>query len=124
MKVSADDVCNSISVSTDDISISGNRFIVNSDNFSLDRYGNLTANNANLSGNISATSGTIGGLKITPYGLVGTTEIGKNTQIYYNSVESDNGYWLEDDLTNNTVLSISVFIKEVLDEDVFYRYEW
>lgn len=38
--------------------------------------------------------------------------------------ESDNGYWLEDDLTNNTVLSISVFIKEVLDDDVFYRYEW
>ena len=38
--------------------------------------------------------------------------------------ESDNGYWLEDDLNNNTVLSISVFIKEVLDDDVFYHYEW
>lgn len=38
--------------------------------------------------------------------------------------ESDNGYWLEDDLSNNTVLSIAIFIKEVLDDDVFYRYEW
>ena len=38
--------------------------------------------------------------------------------------ESDDGYWIEDDLANNTVLSIAVFIKEVLDDDIFYRYEW
>ena len=38
--------------------------------------------------------------------------------------QSDNGYWIEDNLDNNTVLSITIFIKEVLDDDVFYRYEW
>ena len=37
---------------------------------------------------------------------------------------SENGYWIEDNLDNNTVLSITIFIKEVLDEEVFYRYEW
>lgn len=110
MKVSRGyDLCNAISVSTDDISISGNRFIVNSDNFSLDRYGNLTANNANLSGTISATSGTIGGLKITPYGLVGTSELGKNTLIYYNSVESDNGYF--NFIDTNTIVSKSGYMR-------------
>ena len=92
MKVSRGyDLCNSISVSTDDISISGNRFIVNSDNFSLDRYGNLTANNANLSGNINATSGTIGGLKITSTGLEGINGSGKETKIWYNSVKCGAG---------------------------------
>ena len=38
--------------------------------------------------------------------------------------QSDYGYRLEDDLDNNAVLSIAVFIKEVLDDDVFNRYEW
>lgn len=37
---------------------------------------------------------------------------------------SDKGYWIEDNLENNTVLSITIFIKEVLDEDLFYKYEW
>ena len=38
--------------------------------------------------------------------------------------QSENGYWIEDNLDNNTVLSITIFIKEVLEEEVFYRYEW
>ena len=105
MKVSADDVCNSISVSTDDISISGNRFIVNSDNFSLDRYGNLTAKNANLSGEINATSGTIGGLKITSTGLEGINGSGKETKIWYNSVKSGAGDFSF--ITTNTILTKS-----------------
>lgn len=92
MKVSRGyDLCNSISVSTDDISISGNRFIVNSDNFSLDRYGNLTANNANLSGKINATSGSIGPLEISNTGLsCGYTDISRDTvhtmTMYTNSI--------------------------------------
>ena len=102
MKVSADDVCNSISVSTDDISISGNRFIVNSDNFKLDRYGNLIANNTNLSGEINATSGTIGGLKITSTGLEGINGSGKETKIWYNSVKSGAGIF--DFITTGIIL--------------------
>ncbi|MGP1413905.1 MAG: hypothetical protein ACTTID_02100 [Bacillales bacterium] len=38
--------------------------------------------------------------------------------------ESLDGYRIEDNLDNNTVLSIAVFIKEALDEEVFFKYEW
>lgn len=38
--------------------------------------------------------------------------------------ESNEGYWLEDNLDNNTVLSFTIFIKEALDDDLLYRYEW
>lgn len=38
--------------------------------------------------------------------------------------ESEEGYWLEDKLETNTVMSITVFIKELLDEDIFFLYEW
>lgn len=105
MKVSRGyDLCNSISVSTDDISISGNRFIVNSDNFSLDRYGNLTANNANLSGYVNASSGNIGSLRITSSGLENETSSG-GTMICNNSVKSDNGSFSS--ISANTILPYS-----------------
>ena len=32
--------------------------------------------------------------------------------------------WLEDELDNNTVISISIFIKEALDDDLFDNYKW
>ncbi len=38
--------------------------------------------------------------------------------------ESREGYWLEDNLDNNTVLSFTIFIKEALDDDVFFKYDW
>lgn len=33
--------------------------------------------------------------------------------------QSPHGYWLEDDLDNGTVMSITIFIKEALDEELF-----
>ncbi len=38
--------------------------------------------------------------------------------------ESINGYWIEDDLDTGEVLSISIFIKEVLDENTFDSLKW
>lgn len=38
--------------------------------------------------------------------------------------ESNNGYWVEDDLDNGKVLSITVFIKEILDDNEFDKLEW
>lgn len=38
--------------------------------------------------------------------------------------ESDNGYWVEDDVESNTIMSISIFIKEVLEEDTFDYCKW
>lgn len=37
---------------------------------------------------------------------------------------SPNGYWIEDSIDNNTVLSISVFIPELLDDELFEKYNW
>ena len=38
--------------------------------------------------------------------------------------QSPAGYWLEDDLTTREVMSIAVFIREVLDDDLFDACEW
>ena len=38
--------------------------------------------------------------------------------------QSPHGYWLEDDLDNGTVMSITIFIKEALDEELFEKYNW
>jgi len=38
--------------------------------------------------------------------------------------ESQLGYWLEDDIETGKIMSITVFIKEILDEDTFDRCEW
>lgn len=38
--------------------------------------------------------------------------------------QSNNGYWIEDNIDTQTVLSISIFIKEILDEDTFDYCNW
>ncbi len=38
--------------------------------------------------------------------------------------QSEKGYWLEDNLDDDTVLSITIFIKEVMDDETFFKYEW
>lgn len=37
---------------------------------------------------------------------------------------SDYGYWLEDDVENSEIISITIFIKELEDTDVFFEYDW
>ena len=37
---------------------------------------------------------------------------------------SPNGYWLEDNIDTDSVSTITVFIKEVLDEEEFDKYKW
>lgn len=38
--------------------------------------------------------------------------------------QSKNGYWIEDNLDDKTVLTISVFIPEILDDEIFDSYDW
>lgn len=38
--------------------------------------------------------------------------------------ESNLGYWLEDNLDDGTVMSITIFIKEITDDDEFFSYKW
>ena len=38
--------------------------------------------------------------------------------------ESPNGYWIEESLESGKIESITIFIKEVLDDEEFYSYSW
>lgn len=38
--------------------------------------------------------------------------------------QSQSGYWLEDNPENGKVMSISIFIREILDEETFDRCKW
>lgn len=62
LKVSKGDVSSQISVESDTITISGDRFILNSTNCSISEDGTITATNADMSGTL--TSGTDTGKKI------------------------------------------------------------
>lgn len=57
----------------------------------------------------------------------------KNAKMLDDTIEYDDweevytsglGYWLEDDVESGEIISITVFIKELEDDDVFFRYEW
>ncbi len=37
---------------------------------------------------------------------------------------SEQGYWLEDDVESGEIISITIFIKELENTDVFFRYDW
>ena len=37
---------------------------------------------------------------------------------------SKEGYWIEDGIDDGLISSITIFIKELLDEDSFEKYEW
>jgi len=50
-----------------------------------------------------------------------------NTLVYDDWEEfytSDLGYWLEDDVESGKIISITIFIKEIENDDVFFQYEW
>ena len=38
--------------------------------------------------------------------------------------QSSDGYWIEDDPSNDTVMTITVFINELLDDELFEQYNW
>ena len=38
--------------------------------------------------------------------------------------QSEKGYWIEDNIDTKMVLTISIFIKELLDEEIFDYCEW
>lgn len=81
LKIDEDNLVSALNASADIIHLSGNRFIVESNNFNLTADGALTATGATISGNINATSGifnnvtvatgTIGGFTIDSTSLRG-----------------------------------------------------
>lgn len=57
LKVSKDDLINQINVSTDEIKIQGNRFVLDANNCKIDKYGNLSAKNAQFEGTVTSVAG-------------------------------------------------------------------
>ena len=59
-------------------------------------------------------------------GLDEALEIDSNLKYddWHEDYQSPQGYWLEDDLDDRKVMSISIFIKEALDEERFEKYNW
>ncbi|MBQ9288632.1 MAG: hypothetical protein IJ210_00785 [Clostridia bacterium] len=53
-------------------------------------------------------------------GLDDTLEFDAWDEVYLSAL----GYWLEDDAESGEILTITIFIHEVEDDDVFYRYDW
>ena len=37
---------------------------------------------------------------------------------------SKSGYWLEDDVESGRIITITIFIKELEDDEVFFKYGW
>ncbi|OLR58293.1 hypothetical protein BHF70_00825 [Anaerostipes sp. 494a] len=110
LKVDKDTLISEINASADVITLTGNRFIVNSDNFKLTADGTMTANNGifggtlngatgSFSGNISASSGMIGangeGFYISNSGLYATYSSNireKSTRYFSFSKPSTNNF--------------------------------
>lgn len=67
LKVDTDNLVSEINASADQITLKGNRFVVEADNFSLDKYGNM-----------ESKSGEIGGWTINSEGFTNGTVIIKN----------------------------------------------
>lgn len=80
LKIDKDDdgqIISMINESADVITLNSNRLIVNSSNFTLDRYGNVS-----LSGEVNASIGSIGEFNISNGALVS----GRGTSIYQDSI--------------------------------------
>lgn len=82
-KVNEDEVVSTINQSAEQVTITGNRFVVDSDNFKLSSDGHMMCNNGTFNGQITSSSGQIGGFTLGENTLI--------TKIYapYNFTESD-----------------------------------
>ena len=79
--------------------------------------------------NIEFDEGYTGKLKNGIYiGMPIEEALSIDPTLAYNEEEEDygseEGYWMEDNLETEKVMSITIFIKELLDDDLFFTYEW
>lgn len=69
LKVDTKNLVSEINASADIINLKGNRFVVQADNFKLDKNGNMVCTNAKVTGEINSTTGNIGGWNLSGTGL-------------------------------------------------------
>ena len=82
-------VVSMINASADVINLKGNRFVVEADNFQMDKNGNMVCTNAKVTGEINSTTGNIGGWTINSNGLT-------NGKVFINSDGSSTIYTVAD----------------------------
>ena len=73
------------------INLTSDNTIIKSTNFNVDKNGNVTCNNANLSGKITATSGTIGGFSVIENGRLRSTN--KQVGMSSSTWRGDPAFW-------------------------------
>lgn len=89
LKVNEKDLISEINASADVINLKGNRFVVEADNFQMDKNGNMVCTNAKVTGEINSTTGNIGGWTINSNGLT-------NGKVFINSDGSSTIYTVAD----------------------------
>lgn len=89
LKVDTNELVSEINASADVINLRGNRFVVEADNFKLDKNGNMVCTNAKVTGEINSTTGNIGGWTINNSGLT-------NGTVFINSDGSSTIYTVAD----------------------------
>lgn len=88
-KVTADDVSSMISQSADEIRLKADKIVWEASNSSMDEDGNFVCRNADISGKISAVSGTIGGFDICKTYLSATASFGNQYCVGLTMLEDD-----------------------------------
>lgn len=124
MKVNKDTLISEINASADVITLTGNRFIVNSDNFKLTADGTMTANNGifggtlngatgSFSGSITANRGAIGDLTLSNGILTGTgtLKVDDETSLKYTTTISKQGVQINSYDINNTSDKYEAFVQ-------------
>lgn len=61
------------------------------------------------------------GMSISEAQEIDSSLVFEEDEEYYSS---ELGYWLEDDVESKNITSITVFIKEILDDNLFFSYQW
>ena len=89
LKVDTNELVSEINASADVINLRGNRFVVEADNFKLDKNGNMICTNAKVTGEVNSTTGNIGGWTINGSGLT-------NGRVFINSDGSSTIYTVAD----------------------------
>ena len=60
-------------------------------------------------------------------GMPINTALEKDSRLHYDEWNEDyesDDYWIEKNIDTNTISSISIFISEVLNDEIFDKYEW
>lgn len=69
----------------------------------------------------SLVNGISIGTPISEAEIIDPTLTFEDFEEYYSS---SLGYWIEDDIESQRISSITIFIKELLDEEIFFAYNW